>query len=149
MSEIYLLLLSLAFPLFFVGIWAFVCLLLSVLGGWRSLAEAYAVADRPRGQILRGCSARVGWTNYRGILTFTAGSTHLHMALFVLFRLGHPALSIPWSEITVATSGGLFSQNVELRFSRVPQVRILINARTGAALAQASGGQLPVPEAGA
>jgi|SRR5690349_10184328 len=114
------------FPLLFVGIWSGVVLLLSWIGGWRALAGSYR-ADQPfTGEQFR---ARVGWmrgSRYRGVLTLGADSMGLSLSVFPLFRMGHPPLFIPWSDISFSKDRYGFFEGVRLRFSKVPSASLLI-----------------------
>lgn len=44
-------------------------------------------------------SARMGLVNYNSILTIHVSDEGLHLAVWWMFRLFHPALLIPWAEI--------------------------------------------------
>ncbi|HKV07431.1 MAG TPA: hypothetical protein VJ725_04770 [Thermoanaerobaculia bacterium] len=114
------------FPFLFVGIWAGVVLLLSWVGGWRALAGSYRAAQPFTGEQFR---ARVGWmrgARYRGVLSLGADSMGLHLSVFPLFRMGHPSLFIPWSDISFAKDRYGFFEGVRLRFSKVPSASLLI-----------------------
>lgn len=88
------------FPFIFAGGWCFVMLLLSRLGGWHRLAERFPGRDRqPSGRRFSMQSGRVGLVNYSSCLTIHTSAEGLHLAVWPLFRLGHPPLFIPWDEI--------------------------------------------------
>lgn len=88
------------FPLVFAGGWCGVLLLLSHLGGWQRLAQCFPARDRPpSGRCLARQSGRVGPVNYSGCLTIHTSAEGLRLAVWPLFRLGHPPLFIPWDEI--------------------------------------------------
>lgn len=114
------------FPLFFVAIWSGVVLLLSWIGGWRALAGSYRATQPFTGEQFR---MKVGWmrgARYRGVLSLGADSTGLFLSIFPLFRMGHPALFIPWSEISFSKDRYGFFEGVRLRFSKAPSVSLLI-----------------------
>ena len=46
-------------------------------------------------------SGKVGVVNYRSCLTIRVAEDGLFLAVFPLFRAGHPPLFIPWSEFTM------------------------------------------------
>ena len=138
------------FPIFFVGLWLFICLILSKLSGWRSLAEAYPQTITPEGQSVRCRFAQIGISSYKNALRLTAGHSHLHIVPLIIFRFGHLPLSIPWADITAteyqgSTLQNRFSKNWELRLARVPNIRILIDSQTYSKLVKASG-RLPPPK---
>ena len=114
------------FPFLFVAIWSGVVLLLSRIGGWRALAESYRATQPFTGEQFR---MRVGWmrgSRYRGVLSLGADSTGLFLSIFPLFRMGHPALFIPWSDISFSKDRYGSFEGVRLRFSKVPSVSLLI-----------------------
>jgi hypothetical protein len=87
------------FPLVFVALWCFVCLLLSFVGGWRRLALSYATDQPPRGTPFRWQSGNIGFVQYRNCLNIYVAEEGLYVAAVWLFRLGHKTLLIPWSAI--------------------------------------------------
>lgn len=88
------------FPFIFIGGWCLVMLLLSRMGGWSRLAERFPGRDRqPSGRRFSGQSGRAGLVNYNGCLTIHTSAEGLHLAVWPIFRLGHPPLFIPWDEI--------------------------------------------------
>lgn len=122
------------FPLFFVVIWSGVVLLLSWVGGWRALAASYRATQPFTGEQFR---ARVGWmrgTRYRGVLSLGADSMGLSLSVFPLFRMGHPPLFIPWSDISFSKDRYGFFEGVRLRFSKAPSVSLLIPTELAASV---------------
>lgn len=95
-------------PVFFVGLWAGVTLLLSFLGGWRSLARTY------RGgltSVARGVSMGSGMmtrflfpVSYSGVLNVAVGAEGVELSVFPLFGLGSPRLLIPWNHVAECRS---------------------------------------------
>lgn len=86
-------------PFFFVGMWCAVCLLLSVLSGWRRLAEHFAAHDPPSGKRFSMQSGQFGLASYGNCLTIYASPEGLYISILWLFRLGHRPLFIPWEAI--------------------------------------------------
>lgn len=92
--------LGLLFPVFFAGLWCFVCFLLSRIGGWSRLAEKFATKEVPVGTVLEGQSAQLsGFTNYNRCLTIIIAREGLYMKVWPIFGLGHRPILIPWDEI--------------------------------------------------
>jgi hypothetical protein len=85
--------------LFLVG-WAGVSYLLSKFGGWSRLAEYYRFESDFAGERWKHQSAsmRLG-VNYNNVLTIGVSSTGVLLEVLFLFRVGHPPLFIPWSDI--------------------------------------------------
>ena len=90
---------AIAFLLFFIAIWCGVCLLLARIGGWSALATKFRAVEEPAGERFRFCSAKIGIAAYRSAITAIKSDTGLHLSMFPLLRLGHPAILIPWSEM--------------------------------------------------
>lgn len=127
----------------FVVSWLLITGLVSVLGGWRALAERYQAPDgfdvepeerfRFRNILLR----RLPWfpARYRGCVTLSLSSAGLHLAILFVFRFHHPPLLIPWSAIVRCEEGSLLGfrwTEVEVRDAD-PLIRIYAGA--GAAVA--------------
>ena len=85
------------FPLF----WCFVCLLLAKFGGWSAMAAEVRATETPRGALSRMQSGKVGIVRYRHVLTIGVQDDGLYLAVFPLFRAGHPPVFVPWSQVSV------------------------------------------------
>jgi hypothetical protein len=82
--------------------WVLVVILISVGSGWRALASRFRLQQPFLGPKWRWQSARMRRAaSYNGCLTVGADTMGLFLAVMSLFRPGHPALFIPWTEITV------------------------------------------------
>jgi hypothetical protein len=130
------------FPLLFVGIWLLVMFVLSRASGWSSLANSYPSNEPFSGTVEHWQSAQMRATShYNGCLNFGANAHGLYLVPMLLFRSFHPALSIPWSEVTSSpVKMWLFFDYIELRFARVPGVFIRIRPTLAAKLVENSGG---------
>ncbi|HTR40846.1 MAG TPA: hypothetical protein VMH87_04460 [Pseudomonadales bacterium] len=87
------------FPFLFVGMWCFVSLAISMLGGWRRLAESFPARGEPSGKQFSMQGGKVGQANYSGCLTIYSSPEGLYLSIMFPFRLGHPPLFIPWDAI--------------------------------------------------
>ena len=86
-----------------VGSLAFLFYLMVVvawLSGWSRLARTYRAAARPSGAAIRFQSARFGWVDYSGCVTFIPTESGLHISMMPPFGPGHRPLFIPWSAMT-------------------------------------------------
>ncbi len=115
---------------FFVGMWVSVCFLLSLIGGWRKLARRYRSPGAIEGTKWRNQSAELrGYfkSSYGNCLTVVANEAGLGVSILFLFRVGHPPLFIPWTEISVnQETRFFFFKGVRLTFSSEPSVSIWI-----------------------
>jgi hypothetical protein len=91
--------LLLLFPIFVLGMWCAVSLVLSTVGGWRRLAESFPVRGQPSGRRFNMQGARVGQVHYGGCLTIYSSPDGIYLSVWPPFRLGHPPLFIPWNAV--------------------------------------------------
>ena len=108
----------------FVVMWSLVSYLLSVIGGWSRLAEDYR-SERPiEGRRWRFQSASMRFsTAYSNVLTIGASEAGLSLSVLFLFRLGHPPLFIPWSDLRKVGDGG-FIMGQRLEISKAPTIAL-------------------------
>jgi hypothetical protein len=84
---------------------AFLAILAAVLpfaawfGGWRRLAEQFAAGPGARGRILLGTATMRYATNYGHVIRLDCRTDGLVLSVVGLFRLAHPPLVIPWSQV--------------------------------------------------
>ena len=99
----------------FALMWVGISALLSILGGWTSLAREFRATQRTDGQRFRFVSgsmrARVFPVNYGGCLFVTVNETGFAVSILLLFRILSPPLFIPWSEVASAQTKGFFLVN--------------------------------------
>jgi hypothetical protein len=91
-------LLRLGFILLFAAFGCGVCWLLATIGGWTALASHFRSAEPPQGKAFSMQSGRVGIVDYGSCLNIRVNEAGMYLAVFPLFRVGHPPLFIPWSE---------------------------------------------------
>lgn len=90
----------LIFVPFFLYIFWTVCILISLLSCWRTLAARFPAPKNFReGQLSKRQSARVGVANYNNILTIGVSPAGLYLACIFPFRLMHSPILIPWQQV--------------------------------------------------
>jgi hypothetical protein len=102
-----------------------VSLLISVAGGWWLLARAYRATEKCKGKHWRRASAvtRLPFGGYRNCLIVSANRQGLGVVPWLPFRLYHPPLFFPWSEVVIRRERWLlFWRFVRLDLARVPSV---------------------------
>jgi hypothetical protein len=92
------------FLLCFTALWVAVTGLLRGFCGWAALAKRFATSQPAAGESFAFASAGMGASstfpvNYNSCLFLTVGPGGIRMSMLFLFRLGHPPLFIPWSEV--------------------------------------------------
>jgi hypothetical protein len=95
-------------PVFFVGIWAGVTVLIAFLSGWTVLARSYrgglasVAASVSMGSAIM---SRFGLpVSYKHILNVAVGAEGVELSVFPLFALASPRLLIPWSDMAECRS---------------------------------------------
>lgn len=125
------------------ALWIGFSLAVSLLG-WSQAAEAYACEGTFPDRRFRFQSAgfRRGAGYNRGV-TFGVDDDALYLRMALPFRIGHPALRIPWSEITPRAVRAGLARRVDLELAAAPKATLRITPRLAAELARAAGRAWP------
>ena len=84
-------------------------------------------------------------TNYNNVLTIGADRTGLYLSTVFFFRIGHPPLFIPWTEISLSGRRKiLFVEFVEFKLGREEQIPFLIRAKLADQIRAAAASSWPV-----
>ncbi len=125
-----------AFIIFFIILWICVCKLISATGGWRTLARDYRANTAFDGQKrwLKSATMR-RWTNYNNCVNIGANKYGLYLSVLPVFRVGHPPLLIPWTDIsTEAAKRRLLPDAVKFSFAKQPEVPVILSEKLAAAI---------------
>lgn len=96
-------------PIFFIALWSGIVFLMSLLGGWRGLARHYRATEKPSGgKTFSYVTGMVGISRYKKVLGVTTNERGMFIDIRWIFRIGHPTLFIPWSDILNARKATLF-----------------------------------------
>ncbi|HNW35747.1 MAG TPA: hypothetical protein PKM25_12490 [Candidatus Ozemobacteraceae bacterium] len=120
--------------LFFIQLIVFI---LSRIGGWKRLADAFPEKPFIPDNTWSWQSLRFNsWCGYNTIATVMANREGLRLSLPVLFRCGHPPIVIPWREMEIREEPVLFGFLTAFRldFPRCPSCDVTISRRLFAAL---------------
>jgi hypothetical protein len=112
--------------------------LLSLISGWRKLAQRYRAPRRLEGRSFSFRSGRVGLMNYRGCLWLNADPEGLGLRNVPPFGLFEPALLIPWSELSVFVRRGWFGK-ATFWAKAVPSVGVCISLQLADEVVRAAG----------
>ena len=108
-------------------LWYGVSFLLAHLSGWSRLATRFRAADAPRGRSLFMQPGQVGMVRYTSCLTLHLAEGGMYLAVFPLYRLGHPRLFIPWAEFhDLRQTRRMFFDFVEATIGRPPITKVLL-----------------------
>jgi hypothetical protein len=133
-------------PLAIIGLVAVIMAVMGKISGWGRLAERYTASGVVPGNLHRFRSARIGWAGYNNCLTFGGDMRGLYVAMFPLFRPGHPPLYIPWHDLE-AYAGDLWVVSyLEFRFPQMPGVRLRVSRSLGDSLIREAAGQVVIQE---
>jgi hypothetical protein len=107
--------------------------LIALLSGWLRLAQRYRCEQGFGGDWWRFQSCAMRWgTAYRGILTLGANAEGLYLEVPYVFRVGHPPLFVPWSEITVSERRRWMVAGTQFMLGRNEQIPLWVYAGLGA-----------------
>ena len=126
--------------LIFIFCWIPLSILIAQLSGWARLARHYrdnAPLDGVRFHF-QSAGMRFG-TNYGGCLTVGVNRKGLYLAVWFLFRFGHPPLVIPWRDITMAERKKFFIKQIVFRFARCPSIPFIISKSLAYRITKARG----------
>lgn len=131
---------------FFLLFWCVVNFLIAALTGWSTLARRFRMQSPFTSPTWRFQSARMRWsTHYGSCLTVGADPTGLMLSVFFLFRVGHPPLFVPWSEISVVErSKSWLGRQVKLQLGREEQIPLLITGSLADRIQSAAGSSWPI-----
>ena len=137
-----IILVILAFFIVFPLFWSAVVFLISRLGGWGSMAEAYTYHEPLSAQCFSMQRAILRFSsNYNGVLKICADDEGLYFSVMFLFRPGHPPFFVPWGEISGTPKSYVFYQVVDLRFQRTPDLPFRIYKHTADKLVAVANGR--------
>jgi len=133
---------------YIVALWLLIAYIIASLGGWRVLALRFRLQGDFSGTRWTWQSAMMrGFSNYNNCLIVGADNAGLFLKTIFLFRLAHPALYIPWAEVTVqpyeGRLGRFWGRLTELRLGRTEQIPLRINLKLAGCLKEAAGASWP------
>ena len=120
------------FIVLFPIVWVAVCILLSRMSGWHKLAEKYIRIDFVSGEKWRFRSARLRHSvGYNGCINFYANREGLGISVFFPFRVGHPPLFIPWTDISISKETKFLRKMISFKVGREFPIPIMVYEKLG------------------
>src|SRR5579864_443883 len=119
--------------------WLFVVNIVALASGWKLLAKRFRAQFPFSGAVWKWQSAMIRSTRYNGGLKIGADPMGLLLDVMPIFRVGHPSLFIPWTEITVRHEPWFPREIVEIKLGTGEQVRFRIRGTLASRLQQAAG----------
>jgi len=122
------------FACFFVAVWCGSSFLASLMTGWFALARRFKQRSAPYGEIKTAGPFFYGvymrfWGHYSGVIRLTAAGDALYASVLFPFRIGHPPLRIPWSEIKLGRTKWFFRTYVVLTLGNEEKIPMRISQR--------------------
>jgi hypothetical protein len=134
------------FALYFIALWSSVCYLLGAMSGWIKLSPRFRRRGAFYGEKWPFRSARMRFfVQYKSCLDIGADESGLYLSIFPIFRIGHPPLLIPWSEILVVSGvKGIIFRKRELCLGRQELVPLRISSSLAETLQRSAGEAWPI-----
>jgi len=119
--------LAVALVALFPALWLAASWIISVIGGWSSLATNYRATIPTNGPTWWFQSLHLEpLTNYNNVVFVTAAAQGLALSVFFPFSAWHPPLLIPWQDICAVRRPGWFGYEfVVLSFSQSSVVMVI------------------------
>lgn len=128
-----------------VGAWLFASIFVSRMSGWHDLARRFALQGEFPAERFRYRSARMKHgMNYNNCLTIGASPVGFALAMPWLFRSSHPALFIPWSEISCFKTKVLWLPMVQFQLGRENPIPFAVREALAEQIKNAAGTSWPV-----
>lgn len=121
--------------LFFLAFWCVANLAVSRISGWHKLAQRFTASSEPYGEVrsvgpwLLTVYFRGSWLKYGSIVRLRAAHDALYLSVMLPFRIGHPALCIPWNEISFSETTQFFMRFIALTLGEQERVSMRIPSR--------------------
>jgi hypothetical protein len=133
----------------FLFLWLVVSFVISYTGGWAVLARKFRYRATFNGSKWRGESGSMrGLAHYGSCLVIGAGPEGLYLAVFFPFRIAHPPIFIPWTEVTFSKSRVFFVTMVRFQLGREDPVPLSIRESLANKIREASGNAWPIETMG-
>lgn len=128
----------------FIGAWLFAAAFVSRVSGWHELAKRFTLQSEFPSQRFRLQSARMkNWMNYNNCVTVAASPVGRSLEMLWLFKHSHPALFIPWTEISWVRTKILWLPMVQFQLGRENPVPFAVRESLAERIRQATGASWP------
>ena len=128
------------------GFWILIGYLIGLASGWKRLSGRFRLQQTYTGPRWKWQSAQMKrFASYNNCLILGADPMGLFLSINALFRLGHPALFIPWNEVVVTTNDWSSAGRVEMKLGQSEQVPFRIEGLVATQLRDAAGQGWPMP----
>jgi hypothetical protein len=134
------------FAVFFAATWVSVLYVIAMVSGWNTLSKHFCLKGQFYGEQRPFQSARMRYyVHFGNSLSVGADESGLYLAVFPIFRIGHPPLLVPWSEVAVISGErGFIFKKRELRLGRQESIPLRISASLCETLQKSAGEAWPL-----
>jgi hypothetical protein len=132
------------FPVFFIGLWLLITVVLGVMSGWYGLMSRFP--NRPEMAIrsFKRLSGSMGvGVNMSGILTISVCPSGLRIGIWRIFGPFCRDFFVPWSQLRVIRRNRILWQIAELNFGNPRAGRLKIEGYMANRLARTAAGHWP------
>jgi hypothetical protein len=127
--------------------WVLLSSIISFVGGWFALSQVYRTRVPFTGAKWRMQSGQLRYLmGYNNILTIGVSPQGLYLANMFLFRLMHPPLLVPWSEIKIRRKKGWVFESVIFTLGHELAIPLRIRGSLAEKLRVSAGDRWPVEE---
>lgn len=116
----------------------------NLFGSWAKLTKQYATHSQFTGQKWNFQVVTIGNAKYNGFITVGSNNKGLYLAPFIIFRLGYPAIFVPWEHLCLRTEDRLFERSNFLEIDNCKGIKVIISDRLLHRITQASEGNFPL-----
>jgi hypothetical protein len=124
-------------------LWCGVVTLISLASGWRALARRFRSQLPFQGPRWRWEAGAMRFARYNNCLIVGADPMGIYLSTMILFRPGHPALFIPWTEIAAGSRNTIFGEQMQLTLGSTEQIPFTIRPILADRLKSAAGASWP------
>ena len=117
-------------PLMYVAGWCLVMKILSLMSGWDRLCKQFAFSGIFEGDVKRFQSMRIRWVRWNNALDLGVNSMGVFIAPFILLRIFHPPIVIPWSEFKVEETKSFGASVFKLHLRSYPDISLVVAKKT-------------------
>lgn len=127
------------FLIAFTVLWILMCIAISLWGGWSQLTDRYrGTSSKAEAKWGFESASMRRMAAYPGCLKFSVGREGLGISILFLFRVGHPPLLIPWTDITAHELEAQVIKKVRLKFAKESNVPLTISLKLARRIRDAS-----------
>ena len=125
-----------SFLIFFPLLWSSVVMMISAISGWMKLGSVYKSDIPMQGKKIWVGVLSMGFkgffkSQYNNLVRVSCDRDHLYMGVLLPFRMGHPTLNIPFSDMAVVDAKPTIwgTKRKTLKTERVPDIEILLTEK--------------------